>query len=400
MKIDRVDTLRLAEYPNLTFVEIYTDDGLVGTGETFYGAEAVEAHLHSTAIPMLLGEDPLRIDEISRRLSGYVGYSGSGAETRARSAVDIALWDLRARSFGVPLHDTMGGRTRESIRVYNTCAGSQYVRRSGQSSSNWGLGAQGPYEDLERSLNDAGGLAEELLSEGITGMKIWPFDRYAEASLGTHISSADLRAGLEPLAKVRAAVGDQMDVMIEMHALWSVPAARSILHALADLAPYWVEDPVRSDVLGGLVDLAGTATALNILVAAGETVAQLGGFAQYLCSGAIDVATVDLSWGGGLTEAVRIAALAASAGRMIAPHDCTGPIALAAATHLSVSATNALVQETVRSSLRGWHGDLVTDLPTVREGAISPPVGIGLGTALQPNLRQRPGAMVRSSVAR
>lgn len=399
MKIDRIDTLRLDEYPNLTFVEIYTDDGLVGTGETFYSAEAVEAHIHTVAAPYLLGQDPLRINEIARQLAGYVGYSGTGVETRARSAIDIALWDMRARAAGMALYDTLGGRTRESIRIYNTCAGSRYIRQAGQSTSNWGLSTDGAYEDLDRFLHDAGGLAEELVAEGITGMKIWPFDRAAEETWGTYISPPELRRALEPLAKIRASVGSDIDVMVEMHASWTVPAARHIVHALAEFEPYWVEDPVRSDVVGGLAELAPIAASLDILVAAGETIAQVQGFAPILLAGGIDVATIDLGWGGGLTEATHVAALAASVGRLIAPHDCTGPIGLTAATHLSVSAPNALAQETVRSALRGWYSDLVTSLPIVDRGAIAPPTGHGLGTELQPDIRKRVGAHVRSSVA-
>jgi L-alanine-DL-glutamate epimerase-like enolase superfamily enzyme len=398
VKIDRVDTIRLAQHPNLLYVQILTDDGVTGTGETFYGAGAVEAHIHETAAPLLLGEDPIRIAAHNRSLEGYVGYSGSGAETRARSAIDIALWDLRARAAGLPLHDTMGGRTRDSIRTYNTCAGSQYVRRHGQSTKNWGLQAgSGRYEDLQRFLTDAGGLAEELLGEGITGMKIWPFDQYAEASFGTHLSHEEMLSGLKPIQEIRDAVGDAMDVMIELHSLWNVPTAQCIVRELAPFRPFWVEDPTRADVVGGLAAVSQTASAAGTMIAAGETVATAAGFSPLLNAGAVDVVTVDLTWCGGITEAVKIAALADVHGRAIAPHDCTGPLSLTAATHLSVSAPNALVQETVRAATRGWYGDLVTQLPTIENGTIRPPEGLGLGTDLQPDIKSRRGSLVRTS---
>jgi galactonate dehydratase len=326
------------------YVQILTDEGVTGTGETFYGAETVEAHIHETAAPLLLGHDPLRIAAHGRALEGYVGYSGSGAEMRARSAIDIALWDLRARAAGLPLHDTMGGRTRDSIRIYNTCAGSQYVRKNGQSTKNWGLHAGiGQYEDLQRFLTDA------------------------------------------------------MDVMIELHSLWNTPTAQRIVSGLAPYQPFWVEDPVRADVVGGLAAVSRTATAVGTMVAAGETVATAAGFMPLLNAGAVDVVTVDLTWCGGITEAVKIAALAEASGRAIAPHDCTGPLSLTAATHLSVSAPNALVQETVRAATRGWYGDLVTQLPTIENGTIRPPEGVGLGTELQPDVRSRDGSAVHIS---
>jgi galactonate dehydratase len=397
VKIDRIETVRHADLPNLAYVQIYAD-GLVGTGETFYGAEAVEAHVHAAAAPLLIGENPLRIAAHHTALEGYVGYAGSGAETRARSAIDIALWDLRAQVAGLPLHDTMGGATRASIRAYNTCAGSHYVRHGGQSSRNWGLDAPpSRYEDLQRFLTDADGLAAELLDEGITGMKIWPFDRYAESSHGTGITPGELRTALMPLARIRAAVGEDMAVMVELHALWNVPTARRIIDSLSEYRPYWIEDPVRNDVPGGLAAVRPAVESAGAMLAAGETTATLAAFLPLVAPGPIDVVTVDIGWCGGITEALKIAALAGAAGKAIAPHDCTGPVGLTTATHLSVSAPNALVQETVRAALRGWYQDVVTVLPVVEEGEISPPPGPGLGTRLQPDFLRSSGTIIRTT---
>jgi galactonate dehydratase len=92
VKITGLDTIRLAEYPNLIWVLVHTDEGLTGLGETFFGAQAVEAYIHESAAPYLLGQDPLRIDRHSRDMVGYVGFRSSGVETRGNSAVDIALW--------------------------------------------------------------------------------------------------------------------------------------------------------------------------------------------------------------------------------------------------------------------------------------------------------------------
>ena len=398
MRIDAIETVRHEDFPNLLFVQVHSE-GLVGLGETFYSAEAVDSYVHTVAAPLVLGEDPRRISAINRSLEGYVGYSGSGVETRARSALDIALWDLAAQRADVPLHDLMGGRTRDSIPIYNTCAGTQYVRREGQMTRNYGRGVDGAWEDLDRFMTDAGSLAEELLSEGVRGMKIWPFDAYAEASHGTRITHAQLQEGLDPIRKIRAAVGDEMDVMIELHALWGAPAASAIVRALAPYAPYWVEDPVRSDHPGALAEVRAVASDAGTMVAAGETVAGLAGYVPLFASSAIDVATVDLAWCGGLTEALPIAALAAAHGRGVAPHDCTGPVSLTAATHMSVSVPNAVVQETVRASMRTWYADFVTELPQISGGEIRPPAGPGLGTALQPDLATRDGVVVRTSRA-
>ncbi|MQA02108.1 MAG: mandelate racemase/muconate lactonizing enzyme family protein [Streptosporangiales bacterium] len=389
MIIDRVDTVRVGEFPNLLFVQVFTDDGLVGLGETFYGAAAVATHIHDAVAPKLLGEDSRQIEHLNGALAGYVGFAGTGVETRARSAVDIALWDLLGNASGLPVHDLLGGRTRERIRLYNTCAGTRYIRQhTGQNVANWGVEEQptGPYEDLYAFLHDAGKLATDLLSSGINGMKIWPFDPYAEASRGTHLSPDELRRATEPFRLIRDAVGDAMDVMVELHGLWNVPAAQRIAAALQPYQPSWLEDPVRADLVDGL---AAVSRRTDIPIAAGETLAGRAAFLPLLAEQALGVVTVDLTWTGGLTEARKIATLADTYGVPVAPHDCTGPVALTACTHLSTSAPNALVQEFVRAAYYGWYGDLVTALPTVADGTIAPPQGAGLGTALRPDLDDR-----------
>src|SRR5918999_3504819 len=153
MKVVQIDTLRLDEFPNILFVQVHTDEGLMGLGETFFGARAVEAYVHETAAPYLLGKNPLHIDRHSKELYGYRGYRSNGAETRGNSAVDIALWDLFGKVTGQPVYQLLGGKSRERVRTYNTCAGYRYVRETPrQEMGNWGLPEQtaeateGPYE--------------------------------------------------------------------------------------------------------------------------------------------------------------------------------------------------------------------------------------------------------------
>ncbi|MEE8248535.1 MAG: mandelate racemase/muconate lactonizing enzyme family protein [Alphaproteobacteria bacterium] len=399
MKITAVDTVRLDEFPNLLWVRVHTDEGLVGLGETFFGARAVEAYVHESAAPRLVGRDPLAIEAIARDLTPYVGYAGSGVETRGRSAIDVALWDLLGKATEQPLYVLLGGLSRPSIRTYNTCAGTRYVRsRPDWSTDDWGLGsaAEGPYEDLDAFLHRADELALSLLEEGITGMKIWPFDFAAEASAGYDISAAELDRALEPLRKIRAAVGDRIDVMVELHALWRFPAALKIAAALEEFDPYWYEDPVRADNPRAL---AAFAAATPVPVCAGETVAGLGGFRELLEAEAAAILMPDVGWCGGLTEARKIAALAEAYQRPVAPHDCTGPVLLAASVHLSLSAPNALLQETVRAFYAGWYRELVTVLPVIEGGHILPPEGPGLGTELLPEVLTRRDATVLTTGA-
>jgi galactonate dehydratase len=384
MRIEAIETLRLEEFGNLLWVQVHTEGGHIGLGETFFGPQAVESHIHETVAPLLLGRSALEIDRISRTLQrGYLGFTGSGVEMRAASAIDLALWDLFGQKTGLPAWQLLGGLSRPRIRVYNTCAGYRYIRSNeGQRSGNWGIGeAQGPYEDLEGFLHRADDLARSLLDQGVTAMKIWPFDPAAEASDGRFISAADLEIALEPFRKIRAAVGERMEIMCEMHSLWDPGTAERIMRALAPLRPYWVEDPIK---MTNAEDLASLRRRTGLPVCGSETLATRHAFREYLERDALDIVMIDLSWCGGLSEAKRIATLAEAWNKPVAPHDCTGPVVLTASVHLSLNATNALIQETVRAFTHGWYREVVTELPRIDGGHVYPSERPGLGLALKP----------------
>lgn len=398
MIVTAIETVRLDEFPNILFVRLHTDTGLTGLGETFYGARAVEAYLHESVAPYLLGQDPLAIDRHVRGLAGYVGYRSTGAEMRGNSAVDLALWDLFGKATRQPLWQLLGGKSRETIRIYNTCAGYRYVRsQPRQVVANWGLGTdrtEGPYEDLDAFLYRADELAESLLAQGVTGMKIWPFDPYAEQSNGQYISPADLDRALEPFRKIRAAVGNAVEIMVEFHGLWNFPMARLLCAELEQFAPSWYEDPLRADNIDALAELARST---RVPLAISETLATRWSFREVLERQAAGIVMVDLSWCGGISEARKIASLAEIYQRPVMFHDCTGPVVLAASTHLALNAPNTLTQETVRAFYTGWYRELVTQLPTIEHGTIAPPPGPGIGLDLLPDLLARSDAHVQRS---
>ena len=231
-------------------------------------------------------------------------------------------------------------------------------------------------------------------------MKIWPFDPAAEASGGHYISGPDLDRALEPFRKIRGAVGDRMDIMVEFHSMWNLPTAIRIARALEPFDTFWHEDPIKMDALA---DLATYAAASRAPVCASETLAFRQSFRELLEARAAGIVMLDLSWCGGLSEAKKIATMAEAYHLPVAPHDCTGPVVLAASTHLSCNAPNALIQESVRAFYTGWYQELVTALPEVKDGMIAPPPGPGLGLDLLPDLdraqgrgraQQRPGLML------
>ena len=384
MKITAIETIRLCEFPNLLWLHIHTDQGLIGLGETSFGARAVEAQIHETVAPLLIGRPALQMDRHACTLQNqYLGFSGTGVEMRAASAVDIALWDLFGQATGQPLYQCLGGLSHEKVRIYNTCAGYRYLRAAaGQRTDNWGVdSAEGPYEDLDAFLHRADELAHSLLEQGVTAMKIWPFDFAAEATEGRTISTADLDKALEPFAKIRNAVGSRMDIMAELHSLWTPPAAERVLRALEPFDPFWVEDPIKminADLLARL------RARTHVPICASETLAGRRGFREFLEADALDVVMLDLSWCGGIGEAKKIATLAEAWGRPVAPHDCTGPVVLTASVHLSLNCPNTLIQETVRAFTTGWYREVMTELPEMRDGFVYPMTGPGLATRLQP----------------
>jgi L-alanine-DL-glutamate epimerase-like enolase superfamily enzyme len=302
-----------------------------------------------------------------------------------------------ARSRGLPLHRLLNERSRGELPIYNTCAGPQYVQqREEVATTNWGLPADAAgtsYEDLDAFLHRADELAASLLEQGISGMKIWPFDPFAEASAGQYISLAELREALTPIEKVRRSVGDRIDVMIELHGLWSVPMAQRIAGALEEYRPRWIEDPIR---LHNFEAMGRVAQSTRVPIAAGETLGGAATHQRLMERGSVGVVIVDVAWAGGVTAARAVANMAEQRGLEVAFHDCTGPVGLAVATHLAMASPTARVQEIVRAFYATWYEDLVTTLPPIKDGCISAPPGPGLGLELNPDLLKRPDCIVTS----
>jgi galactonate dehydratase len=397
MKIVAIRTFRLQEFENVLWVHVETDAGIVGLGETFYGAGAVEAHIHDVLSHRLLGRDPLQIEALAREMVNLpLAQSSTGAEYRAASAIDLALWDIFGKLCGLPVHQMLGGACHDRLPVYNTCAGYGYVRSNRiKPVDTWNLGAaEGPYEDLAAFMSDAGALAENLLEQGISAMKIWPFDPPAIENDGRFITSAQLNAALAPFESIRKRVGDRMQIMVEFHSLWNLPTIRKIVRELEAYDPAWFEDPIRMNSTSALAELAAST---SVPICASETLGSRFPYKDMLEAGAIGVVMTDLVWTGGLTEGRKIAALADTYHRPYAPHDCTGPVAYAAAVHSSFSQPNTMIQESVRAFYDGWYRELVTEVPTIVDGHVLPMQGPGLGTELLPAVFERPDLSTRLS---
>jgi L-alanine-DL-glutamate epimerase-like enolase superfamily enzyme len=288
----------------------------------------------------------------------------------------------------------IGGLCWDRMRVYNTCAGYRYVRSKNiQPVSNWNLGAaSGPYEDLGAFMNTADALAESLLASGISAMKIWPFDPIARDTRGLYISAEQMRKAVEPFEKIRKAVGDRMEIMVEFHGLWNLPAAKQIAKVLEDYKPTWYEDPIRMTSPQALSEYARST---NVWVCASETLGSRWPYKELLDRDATHVVMTDLCWTGGLTEGRKIAALADTYHRPFAAHDCIGPVGFAAAVHMALSQPNTLIQESVRAYYTGWYKDLVNAVPKIDNGFVYPMEGVGLCVELLPSVLTRPDLTLR-----
>ena len=397
MKITKIETIQIQEFPSLIFIQLHTDDGITGLGETMFGPDAVATFIHTQAAPYLLGKNPLEIERHWSEIFklGRATLSRS-TEIRGLSAIDIALWDIFGQVSGQPIYQLLGGKVRDRIQVYNTCAGYRYgVSATKQVAvGHFQQSTEGQYEDLEAFLYRADELALSLYEEGFRAMKIWPFDQFVPKTNGQYISLEDLDKGLEPFRKIRRAVGRKMEIMVELHSLWNLPMAMRIARALEEFEPMWYEDPLRMDNLDALSQFKA---ATRIPTCASETVATRWAFREMMERHAVSFVMLDIAWVGGLSEARKIANMAEAHHLPFAPHDCTGPVTLMASVHLCMHGPNALIQETVRAFNAGWYPRLVTTLPRIENGFVYAPEGPGLGMALLPEVLDREDLTVRVS---
>ena len=379
--------------PNLILVRIHTDDGLIGCGETYYTPHAIEALIHDWMAERLLGAEATDIESHWRFLyERCTAFGTPGAEMRALSAIDVALWDILGQACGQPVWKLLGGAVQPKVRIYNTCGGPGYgaIKQADAAAPKhpgWpgygDEGAPGPLQDNWSSIHAAGDLAEELVAEGIAGMKVWPFDRYAHRDGGLYMSAADVEAGMRPLWEIRERVGNQIEIMIEGHAFFTLPAALRLAEALKEIRPLWLEDVLRVENAQTLADFRRQS---GMPIAATEMLLGRPAYLALLQAGAADYVMVDPTWAGGISETRLIIELAQTFNVPATMHDCTGPITLYSGLHCAVASQNVVFQETVRAHIRTFYERLIDRQPSIENGRLNAPTDPGLGTAFLPSL--------------
>lgn len=391
--ITAITTIRWAEQPNCLWVEIETESGATGLGETFYNAGAVEAIVHDMAAPLLLGKDAEARSLHWRNLFACANFYGfAGAEMRAFSALDTALWDVAGKVLDRPVYGLLGGRVQEAVPVYVTCANA------------------GGFADQDAFLDAPGALAADLSRSGYRAMKVWPFDRYAPqiASTsvtgpagwsamgppGSRISAAELAEGVGVIAAIRAEVGDSVDVIVEGHSRWDLASAVRILRALEPYDVLWVEDIIQPDSVS---DLRRLVDETRVPQAVSERLISRYRYREVLEAAAAHVIMLDVAWTGGIAEAARICDLAEAYHLPVAPHDCTGPVTALANLHLSAARGNVMITEIVRGFVDGYYRDVLDLRLPVADGVATLEFGPGLGAALRADFRANPHVSSRRS---
>ena len=364
MKIAAIESLHWAEFPRLLVVRVHTDTGLVGLGETVDKLPAARAALHGTLAPLLLGQEALDIEGLWRFAMDNLMYHGfAGAETRALSALELALWDVMGQHYSAPLCHLLGGKTREAIPTYNTCIGF------------------GDWPDYAAWHEDAGALARSLLADGISAMKIWPFDRFSEASYGQRIAPAQIEEGLRPIRQIREAVGNAMEIGIECHFRWNRVSMERIARALEPYDILFLEDALPA-VYPAEIKALGAKTRIPLI--GSELLITRWQLREWLEEGVTPLVMTDPVWNGGVGETRKIAA------RWRRPTACRwccttwrGPICHAACMHLAAHIPNLYYVESVRAFYRSYFGIISDFVPRDYGWHVGCADGAGLGGSLE-----------------
>jgi galactonate dehydratase len=299
--------------PRWLFLRVETDTGLVGWGEPVVEGRTrtVRTAVEELMDTYLLGKDPLRIEDHWQTMYRGGFYRGGPVLMSAIAGIDQALWDLKGKHYGAPVHELLGGKARDRVRVYQWIGG-----------------------DRPANVADA---AAEKVDAGFTALKMNATPEMRRVDSPDAVARASERLGA-----VRDAVGPDVDVGVDFHGRVTKPMAKRLAAELERYDPYFVEEPVLPEHNDALPDIAAhTSTP----IATGERMFSRWDFKQVFEDGAVDIVQPDLSHAGGITEVHKIAAMAEAYDVALAPHCPLGPVALAACLQVDAVAPNALIQE-------------------------------------------------------
>ncbi len=370
MKIDRVNVY-LVRAGNLhpVIVEIVLDDGLAGIGEAAIsygiGGTAAAGMVKDLAERLVVGRDPSRIEKLWCEMYDHSFWAkGGGAIVfAAMSGIEQALWDIKGKQLGVPVHELMGGRVRDRIRVY---------------ANGWYGAAKTPAE-LARA-------AERPLRDGYDALKFYPLGDMGENGM-RHVSNRMVDRDFFELAvaKVKAlrdAVGPKVELMVDASGGLTTDQTIRFCRRIEAYDLTWIEEPADPFDAGALRKISEQA---RIPIAAGERVYSRQGFRRLLEPQAVDILQPDVGTAGGIHEVRKIAAMAEAYSMRVAPHNCGSMLSTAASLQLAACIPNFMTQEIYPYfPERPGYVQVLETAPeaTIRDGFIDVPGAAGLGVAL------------------
>jgi galactonate dehydratase len=349
MKITSLTTFVVP--PRWLFLKIDTDAGISGWGEpVLEGRARTVAAMVDELADYLVGKDPSPIEDHWTVLYRGGFYRGGGVHMSALAGIDQALWDIKGKALGQPVHKLLGGPVRQRMRVYSWIGGDRPA--------------------------DTAVAAKERAALGFTAVKM-----NGTAELGWIDSHARISAAVGHVAAVRDAVGADMGIGVDFHGRVYRSMAKTLIRELEPLKPMFIEEPVLSENAEALAEIAAATT---IPIALGERLYSRWDFKPILAAGHVDIIQPDPSHAGGITETRKIAAMAEAYDVALALHCPLGPIALAANLQLDAVCHNAAIQEQSLGIHYNQGNDLLDYLtkPEVfryEDGYVNIPEGPGLG---------------------
>ena len=348
------------------FVQVETDDGLVGLGEASQGGnDLVEACVEKRLKPYLVGKDPRGIEPLTAGRLALTSRDGRAAAT-ALSGVEQALWDLWGQSLGQPIWALLGGRHRDRIVLYANTNRRTY----------------------DRSPDGFAESARLAVADGVRAVKCAPFDGVSYRYPDRAENRRGIALGIARVAAIRDAVGPDVRVMVDCHSRFDVPTAIEVARELAPLKLDWIEEPVADADLDGLARLRES---IEMPLAGAEARIGRDGFWETLRRRVLDVIMPDVKHCGGILEMRKIAALAETARVSVSPHNPSGPVSTLASVHLCAAIPNFLALEYPWGEV-SWRDELLTPNEVVEAGSIAVPDRPGLGFALNMEVARAHGA--------
>ncbi len=344
-------------------IEVRTDDGLVGWGESGSGtlSRAGAVFVEDVLAPLAIGEDPFDLDRIAQKVATTLDRAGWTGDfgVQAWSGLEVALWDIMGKAVGRPVSQLLGGRVRERVMAYAT--GLYYVPTA---------------HDPTAARQDE---ARGYVAAGYRAMKM---------KVGGLSPDADLRE----VAGIRAAIGPDVLLMADANGAYDSRTAMQVGAGLQEQGVAWFEEPVQRGDLEGYLEVR---RALSLSISGGEHLGSLDAFREYVARRVVDILQPDVANCGGLGGSRRIAALAQAFHMRVFPHVWGTPVAVAAGLHFAATLPSTpptmtatpLAQEPLfefDSTPHPIRDALMTDALRPHDGWLAIPNGPGLGVEVDP----------------